>query len=48
MQTIKLSTRGRITIPKDLRDKLNLEKGTTVHWKVVGPGMIELTPEKRA
>ena len=33
---IKLSKNGRITIPKDLRDKHGWTKGTTLEWAVKG------------
>jgi AbrB family looped-hinge helix DNA binding protein len=38
---IQLSTRGRLTIPKALRDKHGFEPGRTVEW-IIHDGAIEV------
>ena len=47
-RTVKLSTRGRVTIPKDLRDKLDLKQGTVIQWKILGPDRVLAIPEQKS
>ena len=42
--TSTISSKGQITIPKEIRDKLNLTEGTKVAVRVVN-GRIELMPK---
>ena len=38
----KITSKGQVTIPKALRDRLGLSTGSQVEWREVRPGVIEL------
>lgn len=40
-----MTTKGQITVPKDVRDELRLEAGTKVEFIRVGPGEYRLRPK---
>jgi AbrB family looped-hinge helix DNA binding protein len=44
MPTATLSSKGRITIPKDVRAKLNLKPGSRISFVIDPSGSITLTP----
>lgn len=46
MSTAKITSKGQITIPKRIRDKLHLQKGDLLHLEV-DEGKISVTPRKK-
>ncbi|MBN2498003.1 MAG: AbrB/MazE/SpoVT family DNA-binding domain-containing protein [Deltaproteobacteria bacterium] len=46
MPVVKLSSKGQITIPKQVRDALRLDTGDRLSFLVRDDGVIELRPEK--
>ena len=47
MATAKITSKGQITIPKELRDAFDLEPGDTVHFTVREGGEIVMETEER-
>ena len=46
MPTVTLSTRGRIIIPKEFRERYNLKKGDKLHFIDYG-GVISIVPASK-
>jgi antitoxin PrlF len=44
MSTLKMSTKGQLTVPRALREKLNLRSGCEVDARVDDEGRLILTP----
>ena len=44
MPRAKLTSKGQVTIPKAIRDQLNLEPGVTLRFSVDPSGRIVVTP----
>ena len=44
MSTVSLTSKGRITIPKSVRDRLHLRAGDKVEFIVLDDGRVELVP----
>lgn len=44
MPRAKLTSKGQITIPKSIRDRLDLEPGVTLHFSIDPSGRIVVTP----
>lgn len=44
MSEATVNSRGQVTIPKDVRDALNLKEGTELHFEVQGDGTVLLRP----
>jgi antitoxin PrlF len=40
----KLTSKGQVTVPKSIRDQLDLEPGVTLHFSVDPSGRIVVTP----
>ena len=40
--TSKLTSKGQVTIPKLIRERLGLSAGAQVEWREVRPGVVEL------
>lgn len=47
MPTAKVTAKGQITIPKDVRDALGVEAGDHVHFLIRGDGVVEMLPRTR-
>ena len=48
MSTAKLTSRGQITIPADVRRVLNVQAGDRVEFVQIAPGRFELVPAARS
>jgi len=48
MSSTTISSKGQITIPKHIREKLNLEKGDVLDFKLLPDGNISLIPQKKS
>ena len=48
MSTAKLTTKGQITIPADVRRLLNVQAGDRVEFVQIEPGRFELVPATRS
>lgn len=46
-QTVKVQTRGRITLPQEVRDALHAETGDEVILRKTAPGRFELKVRRR-
>ena len=40
-----ITSKGQITVPKSIRDALQLEKGDRVQFRLREDGVVEMTPE---
>jgi antitoxin PrlF len=47
MSEAKLTSKGQITVPKDVRMKLNLKPGDRVRFVIEADGRVRLWPAKR-
>lgn len=47
MTAATMTSKGQVTIPKEVRDELGLEAGTKVDFVRVGPGEYRLRPRNR-
>lgn len=47
MSTATVTTKGQITIPKDIRDALGVQSGDRVEFFLRADGVVELTPRTR-
>ena len=47
MPTSTITTKGQTTVPKDVRDALDLEPGSKLRWEVRG-GTVVITTERPA
>lgn len=45
MPTSTITSKGQITIPKEIRDRLNLREGDRVLWKLEEDGRLSLRAE---
>jgi AbrB family looped-hinge helix DNA binding protein len=45
--SVKLSSKGQITIPKAVRERLRLRSGGRVSWKVTSDGTVTLIARNR-
>lgn len=45
MPTATLTSKGQITLPKEIRDSLALEAGDRVAFRLRADGVVELVPE---
>lgn len=48
MPTATLTSKGQVTIPKEVRDKLGLDTGDRLAFRVRDDGVVELAPENVA
>ena len=48
MQSAKIQTRGRLTLPAEVRQALNVEPGDQVTFKETKPGRFEVQAEARS
>ena len=48
--TSTVTTKGQTVVPKELRDRLNLEPGTTLDWQAEGDSLrvVKLEPPRRS
>jgi len=44
---MKVTTKGQVTIPQEIREQLNIQPGSEVEFEVEG-NVVKLTPVKRA
>jgi AbrB family looped-hinge helix DNA binding protein len=47
MSEARMSSKGQITLPKDIRDRLGLKQGDRVRFIVDDDGRVRLLPAKR-
>jgi len=47
MSEARMTTKGQITLPKDIRDRLGLKQGDRVRFIVEDDGRVRLLPAKR-
>jgi len=47
MSEARMSSKGQITLPKDIRDRLGLKQGDRVRFIVENDGRVRLLPAKR-
>jgi len=47
MSEARMSSKGQITLPKDIRDRLGLKQGDRVRFIVEDDGRVRLLPAKR-
>jgi antitoxin PrlF len=47
MSEAKMTSKGQITVPKDVRQKLGLKPGDRVRFIVEGDGRVRILPAKR-
>jgi AbrB family looped-hinge helix DNA binding protein len=47
MSEARMTSKGQITIPKDIRDRLGLKQGDRVRFIVEDDGRVRLMPAKR-
>ena len=47
MPTSTITSKGQTTVPKEVRDALDLEPGSKLHWEVRG-GRVAITTERPA
>lgn len=40
-----ITSKGQITVPKSIRDALQLDKGVRVQFRLRDDGIVEMTPE---
>ncbi len=45
MPTATLTSKGQVTIPKEVRDRLGLDTGARLAFRVRDDGIVELSPE---
>ena len=45
MPTATMTTRGQVTIPKEVRDALHLEAGHRIAFELRDDGIVEMRPE---
>lgn len=45
-ESARVTSKGQITIPKAIRDRLGIEEGTTVAFEVHDDGTLTLSPRK--
>jgi antitoxin PrlF len=45
MSTAKMTSKGQITVPKDVREALAIEAGDRVCFRIREDGVVELVPE---
>ncbi len=43
-----LTGKGQVTLPKSIREKLNLDKGDKVDFVILDNGVVELVPLKQS
>ena len=48
MQSVKLQSRGRLTLPSDVRKALGVEPGDQVEFHGTKPGRLEVKAARRA
>ena len=48
MSEAKMTSKGQITVPKDVRLKLNLKPGDRVRFVFEADGRVRLSPAKRS
>ena len=48
MSTATVTSKGQVTIPKDVRDALNLKKGTELTFVVQQDGSVLVRPKTRS
>ena len=45
MATATMTSKGQVTIPKEVRDALRLETGHRITFQLRGDGIVEMRPE---
>ncbi len=48
MSEARLSSKGQITVPRDIRERLRLKRGDKVRFRVTPDGQVVLEPAKYA
>jgi AbrB family looped-hinge helix DNA binding protein len=48
MSSVKVTSKGRLTIPKEIRDALHIQKGDRLIFRIVGERKVEIEREKTA
>ncbi len=47
MATSTLTSKGQLTVPKEIRDELHLEAGDTIHFRARPDGVVEMVPVRQ-
>lgn len=45
-ESARVTSKGQVTIPKAIRERLGIDEGTTVTFEVADDGTVTLSPEK--
>lgn len=45
-ESARVTSKGQVTIPKSIRDRLGIDEGTTITFEVADDGTVTLSPEK--
>lgn len=45
-ETARVTSKGQLTVPKPIRDRLGISEGTTVAFEINDDGTVTLTPQK--
>lgn len=45
-ESARVTSKGQITIPKPIRDRLGIDEGTTVTFEIQEDGTVTLSPQK--
>lgn len=48
MATSTITSKGQVTIPKKIRQQLNLKKGDQIDFQLLPDGEIRISPQKRS
>jgi antitoxin PrlF len=45
-KSARVTSKGQVTIPKPIRERLGIDEGTTVTFKIHSDGTVTVSPEK--
>lgn len=48
MPKAKVTSKGQVTIPKEIREKMNLNPGDKVFFEETADGKVKITPQKKS